>query len=79
FTVEAPDGDKDKDYKDFINPHSLDIIDNAIIESSVKEAKPLDAFQFERVGYFNVDPDSTKEKMVFNRTLSLKDSWKPKK
>ncbi len=78
FTVEAPDGDKDKDYKDFINPHSLEIIDNAIIESSVKEAKPLDAFQFERVGYFNVDLDSTKEQMVFNRTLSLKDSWKPK-
>lgn len=78
FTVESPDADKEKDYKDFINPNSLEVIQNAAIEMAVKDAKPLDAFQFERNGYFNVDSDSAADKMVFNRTLSLKDSWKPK-
>lgn len=74
FTDEAPDGHKDKDFKEFINPDSLKIID-AFIEPSLKTAKVLDRFQFQRLGYFCVDKDSTKSKLVFNRTVPLKDSW----
>uniref|UniRef100_H3DKM7 glutamine--tRNA ligase n=1 Tax=Tetraodon nigroviridis TaxID=99883 RepID=H3DKM7_TETNG len=56
-----------------INPNSLEIISNALVDTSVKGAKVLDKFQFERVGYFSVDPDSTEEKLVFNRTVTLKE------
>lgn len=76
FNVEAPDGDKDKDFKEFLNPESLEIIDRAFIEPSVKGDPYLTHYQFERTGYFNVDKDSSEEKIVFNRTVSLKDSWK---
>ncbi len=76
FTVESPDGDKDQDYKDLLNPDSLSVIERALIEPSVKDAVYLDHFQFERQGYFNVDKDSTSSQMVFNRTVGLKDSWK---
>jgi glutaminyl-tRNA synthetase len=76
FTVESPDGDKDQDYKDLLNPDSLSVIERALIEPSVKDAVYLDHFQFERQGYFNVDKDSTFSQMVFNRTVGLKDSWK---
>ena len=76
FTVEDPAGEKDKDYKDLINPKSLDIISNAKIEPFVKTSKPGDRFQFERQGYFCVDSKyTTKEKLVFNRTVTLKDTW----
>ena len=76
FNVESPDSDKEKDFKEFFNPDSLKIIDKAYIEPSVKGATYLTHYQFERTGYFNVDKDSTDDKMVFNRTVSLKDSWK---
>ncbi len=76
FTVESPDGDKDQDYKDLLNPDSLSVIVRALVEPSVKDAVYLDHFQFERQGYFNVDKDSTSSQMVFNRTVGLKDSWK---
>lgn len=76
FNVEAPDGDKEKDFKEFLNPDSLQIIEKAFIEPSVKGNAYLTHCQFERTGYFNVDKDSTEDKMVFNRTVSLKDSWK---
>lgn len=76
FTVESPDGDKDQDYKDLLNPDSLSVIERALVEPSVKDAVYLDHFQFERQGYFNVDKDSTSSQMVFNRTVGLKDSWK---
>ncbi|XP_003976505.1 glutamine--tRNA ligase [Takifugu rubripes] len=56
-----------------INPNSLNTISNALVDTSVKGAKVLDKFQFERVGYFSVDPDSTEEKLVFNRTVTLKE------
>ncbi len=75
FTDEAPDSHKDKDFKDFINPDSLKILDNAFVEPSLKKAKTGDQFQFQRLGYFNVDKDSTSEKLVFNRTVPLRDSW----
>ena len=75
FTVENPGGEEN--WLDYINPNSLQIIKNAKLEPSLKEAKPLDRFQFERLGYFCVDTkNSTKEKLVFNRTATLKDSWK---
>ena len=75
FTVEDPSGDKDRDFKEFMNPGSLEIMPKCFIEPFVKNASPLSHFQFERLGYFNVDPDSTGDKLVFNRTVPLKDSW----
>ncbi len=74
FTHEAPDGQKDVDFKDFINPNSLQVI-NAFVEPSLKEAKVLDRFQFQRLGYFCVDTESTADSLVFNRTVPLRDSW----
>ena len=74
FTDEAPDGHKDKDFKEFINPDSLTII-NAFVEPSLKTAKILDRFQFQRLGYFCVDKDTTEGNLVFNRTVPLRDSW----
>lgn len=75
FTVEDPDADTDKDFKEFINPHSLDILDNCLVEPSLASAKPGDKFQFIRHGYFCVDPLSTNEKLIFNRTVTLRDTW----
>ncbi len=63
------------DFKEYLNPDSLQIISNAKMEPSLKNAKPLDHFQFQRIGYFNLDPQSTADKMVFNKTVGLKDSW----
>jgi glutaminyl-tRNA synthetase len=74
FKVEDPSSEQG-DFKDYINPHSLDVIPNALAEPSLKSAKVLDKFQFMRKGYFCVDKDSTAEKIVFNRTVTLKDSW----
>jgi len=74
FTIENP-GTVDN-WLDYINPDSLKIIENAKVEPSLKKAKPLDKFQFERLGYFCVDSKySITEKLVFNRTVTLKDSW----
>jgi len=75
FSDEAPDSHKDKDFKEFINSNSLEINTNAFVEPSLKEAKIGDRFQFQRLGYFNVDYDSTSEQLVFNRTVPLRDSW----
>ncbi len=75
FNHENPDGQKDVDFKTFLNPDSLKIKSDCYLEPFVKNAKPLDHFQFERLGYFNLDPDSTTEKPVFNRTVPLRDSW----
>ena len=75
FLDEAPDSHKDKDFIDFINPNSLTVIENAFIEPSLQTAKIGDNFQFQRLGYFNVDQDSNSSKLVFNRTVALKDSW----
>jgi glutaminyl-tRNA synthetase len=76
FNVEDPGGDKEVDFKEHINPNSLEIVENALIEPFVKNAKPLDKFQFERLGYFCVDTKyTTDEKLVFNRTVTLRDTW----
>lgn len=74
FSVENPSAD-DRDFRELMNPNSLEIITNCYVEEYLKNAKPMDHYQFQRIGYFNVDPDSTSEKLVFNRTVSLKDSW----
>jgi glutaminyl-tRNA synthetase len=75
FNDEDPAGHKDKDFLEFLNPDSLKIVEGALVEDSLREAKPLDHFQFERKGYFNADYDSTPEKPVFNLTVGLRDSW----
>ena len=67
-----PEGKK---FTDFLNPDSLKIVDDCFVEPSVANAKPLDRFQFERLGYFCVDTDSSPEKLVFNRTATLRDEW----
>ena len=74
FLDEAPDSHKDKDFMEFINPSSLEII-NAYVEPSLQSAKIGERFQFQRLGYFNVDNDSTSENLVFNKTVGLRDSW----
>jgi glutaminyl-tRNA synthetase len=75
FINEFPDeAEEGKDFKDNLNPDSLKVITGKI-EPSVKIANPLDRYQFQRLGYFCVDPDSTPEKLVFNRTVTLKDAW----
>ena len=78
FTVESPDTDKEKDFKEFFNHESLQINNKAIIERSVKGKEYLTHYQFERTGYFNVDKDSTTNKMVFNQTVGLKGGFKKK-
>ncbi|MBL7968212.1 MAG: glutamine--tRNA ligase/YqeY domain fusion protein [Prolixibacteraceae bacterium] len=75
FSDEEPDGHKDVDFKEFMNHDSLQVLPKCYIEPFVKDAKVLDHFQFERLGYFNVDLDTTPEKLVFNRTVQLKDTW----
>lgn len=80
FKDEAPDSHQDKDFMEFINPNSLKTI-NAYVEPSLSEAKIGDRFQFQRLGYFNVDDDASKGQLVFNKTVGLRDSWakiKPK-
>jgi glutaminyl-tRNA synthetase len=74
FTDESPDSHKDKDFMEFVNPESLKIV-TGFVEPSLKNAQVEDRFQFQRLGYFNIDPDSTSEKLVFNRTVSLRDTW----
>ncbi len=72
---EGPEGHPGHDVLDNLNPNSLEILTGAKLEPSLANAKVGDRFQFERVGYFCADPDSTAGNLVFNRTLPLKDSW----
>ena len=75
FNHEDPAGQKDQNFKEFLNPDSLEIIENCKLEPSLKEARPGDKFQFQRIGYFCVDKDSKPGEPVFNRTVPLRDSW----
>ncbi len=76
FAKPDPDDVEDgKDYKTNLNPKSLEVINDAKLEPSLKEAKAGDTYQFERLGYFCMDPDSTDAKPVFNRTVTLRDTW----
>jgi len=74
FTVEQPDADPNKDFTEFINPDSLKTV-KAFIEPSLAEARPGERFQFQRLGYFIADPESRPGAPVFNRTVTLKDTW----
>ena len=74
FSVENPSADP-RDFRDLLNPDSLKVLTNCYVEPSLQNARALDHFQFQRIGYFNVDPDSTPDHLIFNRTVSLKDSW----
>ncbi len=74
FTDESPDTHKDKDFMEFVNPDSLEVI-TGYVEPSLKDSKSGDQMQFQRIGYFCVDPDTTSNKLVFNRTVGLRDSW----
>ncbi|MEF3078208.1 glutamine--tRNA ligase/YqeY domain fusion protein [Winogradskyella poriferorum] len=78
FMDEAPDSHDGKDFMEFLNPNSLNII-NAFVEPSLKEAKVGEQFQFQRLGYFNVDDDSKADALVFNKTVGLRDSWAKQK
>jgi glutaminyl-tRNA synthetase len=78
FSVENPTADE-RDFRELLNPESLKVLTNCRVEASLKDVKPMDHFQFQRIGYFNVDLDSTPDKLVFNRTASLKDSWAKEK
>jgi glutaminyl-tRNA synthetase len=76
FTVQDPEADSKKEFKEFINPESLVIVDKCKLEPSLKNSEPGDRFQFERLGYFYVDTKySSNEKLVFNRIVTLRDSW----
>jgi glutaminyl-tRNA synthetase len=81
FTKPNPDEvEEDKNFTDYINPNSLEVLSSCRVEPSLAGAKPGDKYQFERQGYFCVDPDSANSnsadgKLVFNRTVSLKDTW----
>jgi len=72
FTTERPD---DGDLDVIINPNSLQVLDPCFVEPALKDANPGSHFQFERTGYFTVDPDSKDGKLVFNRTVGLRDTW----
>lgn len=76
FTVEHPDSDRSTDFTEFINPDSLTIIDPIYAEPGLSGARAGDRFQFERLAYFVVDEDSTAEKLIFNRTVTLRDQWR---
>lgn len=74
FMVESPDTDKDKDFMEYLNPNSLQEI-QGFGEPSLQEAQPEEVFQFQRLGYFVVDKDSSDKQLVFNKTVGLRDSW----
>ncbi|MGM9745797.1 MAG: glutamine--tRNA ligase/YqeY domain fusion protein [Paludibacteraceae bacterium] len=77
FAVEDPSA-SDKDFRELLNPDSLKVVQGVRVEAALAKAQPLDKFQFLKVGYFCVDPDSTPEHLIFNRTVALKDTWAKK-
>ena len=77
FIDEAPDSHKEKNFLEFMNPNSLQI-STGFVEPSLQTVQAGEKFQFQRLGYFNVDKDSTSEKLVFNKTVGLKDAWEEK-
>jgi glutaminyl-tRNA synthetase len=75
FRVENPNEEKDADFRELLNPDSLTVLTGCRIEKELEKAVPYDNFQFQRLGYFNLDPDSKKGQLIFNRTVPLKDPW----
>ena len=74
FNVENPSADE-RDFRELLNPDSLTVLDNCYVENYAAERKPGEYLQFQRIGYFMADPDSTAETVVFNKTVGLKDTW----
>lgn len=74
FSHENPDGNKDVDFKEYINPNSLEIVEG-YLEPSLQSAQVGDKFQFQRLGYFTLDKDTTTDRLVFNKTVGLRDTW----
>ena len=74
FKVEDPSSEEG-DFKEYINPNSLQVISNAYAEPALKDAQFEERYQFLRKGYFCLDKDSTADKLIFNRTVTLKDAW----
>ena len=79
FTEENPAGSKARDFKDHLNPESLRVLSNAIVEPSVVQGTSIEHFQFERLGYFCTDPKTSTTDLVINRTISLRDTWSAQK
>ncbi len=76
FTKERPeDVAEGEDFKSNLNPNSLQVLSDCMVEPGLKEAKALDRFQFERLGYFCIDSDTSRDNLVFNRTVTLRDTW----
>ena len=75
FSEPDPTGHEGRDFKDFLNPDSLQVIETVYVEPSLKEAQPGDRFQFMRKGYYCIDPDTTEDRLVVNQTVTLRDSW----
>lgn len=75
FTDPQPDGHEGKDYLEFFNKESLEVLEKAYVEPSLSDAAPGSQYQFLRMGYFAVDTNSSSDKLIFNRTVSLKDTW----
>ncbi|GAG05887.1 unnamed protein product, partial [marine sediment metagenome] len=76
FTKENPDDvPEGQDFKSNLNPSSLEVLTNCRLEPSLAGAAPLNRYQFERLGYFCVDPDRSYDKLIFNRTVTLRDPW----
>ncbi len=75
FMNEDPSGQKDHDFKEYLNPESLIVKKGCLVEPALMHVKPLEKFQFERKGYFCVDPDTTADNPVFNLTVNLRDTW----
>jgi glutaminyl-tRNA synthetase len=74
LTVPDPAAEKEGDFKSFINPHSLEVLTTCRVEPSLAGAAPGGYFQFERLGYFCVDPEAA-DSLVFNRTVTIRDPW----
>jgi len=75
FTVENPAGQKEGNFKDYLNPDSLKILNSCKVEPAIRNLKPFDRFQFLRKGYFCIDPDTTNENLIINQTVGLRDTW----
>lgn len=75
FTMKDPMGKKDTDFKEFLNPNSLEMLTSCKVEPALQNLKPFDRFQFERLGYFCIDPNTTEENLIINRTVGLRDTW----
>ena len=74
FSVENPSAD-DRDFRELLNPNSLEIRTNCYVEKYLQGFKPLDYLQFQRLGYFTLDYDSTEDRLIFNKTVGLRDNW----